>query len=98
MLSLGNEIVQIFRINWKVKIYYRIWCIKTFLEYILTVYEITASLKRSTCSNLKKMDAMKKGWFSELSTLWPGQCMSLEIKEVLYDKKSKYQHVIVADT
>lgn len=44
------------------------------------------------------MDAMKKGWFSELSTLWPGQCMSLEIKEVLYDKKSKYQHVIVADT
>ncbi|CAD5115740.1 DgyrCDS4685 [Dimorphilus gyrociliatus] len=44
------------------------------------------------------MDAIKAGWFSEFSTLWPGQCMSLQIKEILHNKKSKFQDIIVADT
>jgi len=41
------------------------------------------------------MDTLAKGWFSEVSTLWPGQAFSLEVEEVLFDKKSEYQHVIV---
>lgn len=42
------------------------------------------------------MDALKKGWFSELdSQLWPGQCFSLECDKLLYSAKSKYQDVLV---
>jgi len=41
------------------------------------------------------MNAVKDGWFSELSTLWPGQAMSLEVEEVLHKEKSKYQDVLV---
>jgi len=41
------------------------------------------------------MDKLKLNWFSELSPLWPGQCMSLESEEVLFHEKSKYQDVLV---
>ena len=41
------------------------------------------------------MDKIKDGWFSELSELWPGQAMSLEVQEVLFNEKSKYQNVLV---
>ncbi|XP_077998491.1 spermidine synthase-like [Glandiceps talaboti] len=41
------------------------------------------------------MNAMKNGWFSELSPLWPGQSMSLEVEEILYEGRSKFQDVIV---
>lgn len=41
------------------------------------------------------MDKIKDGWFSELSELWPGQSMSLQVEEVLYNEKSKYQDVLV---
>jgi spermidine synthase len=42
------------------------------------------------------MDSLKKGWFSELdTTLWPGQCFSLECDKLLYSGKSKYQDVLV---
>ena len=34
---------------------------------------------------------MKEGWFTELSTLWPGQGLSLKVKEVLFHEKSEYQ-------
>jgi len=43
----------------------------------------------------KNMDLLKKGWYSEVNEQWPGQAMSLEVEEVLWDKKSKFQHVIV---
>jgi len=36
-----------------------------------------------------------KGWYSEVNSQWPGQAISLEIEQVLWDKKSKYQHVMV---
>ena len=42
-----------------------------------------------------EMDGIKTGWFSELSTLWPGQCLSLEVEEVLFHEKSKFQDVMV---
>nr|CAI5845325.1 unnamed protein product [Callosobruchus analis] len=44
------------------------------------------------------MDSIRNGWFSELSELWPGQCFSLEVKEVLYKDKSKYQDVLIFES
>ncbi|XP_071944371.1 spermidine synthase-like [Antedon mediterranea] len=41
------------------------------------------------------MDLIRNGWFSEIKSLWPGQCMSLEVEEVLLHEKSKYQDVMV---
>uniref|UniRef100_A0A3Q1BKX8 Spermidine synthase n=1 Tax=Amphiprion ocellaris TaxID=80972 RepID=A0A3Q1BKX8_AMPOC len=41
------------------------------------------------------MDHIKDGWFTESCTLWPGQAMSLQVEEVLYNKKSKFQDVMV---
>ncbi|XP_041377619.1 spermidine synthase-like [Gigantopelta aegis] len=41
------------------------------------------------------MDRIKEGWFSEIGELWPGQCMSLEVEEVLHKEKSKFQDVLV---
>eukprot|EP00823_Brevimastigomonas_motovehiculus_P008119 TRINITY_DN7391_c0_g1_i1.p1 TRINITY_DN7391_c0_g1~~TRINITY_DN7391_c0_g1_i1.p1 ORF type:complete len:379 (+),score=125.63 TRINITY_DN7391_c0_g1_i1:47-1183(+) len=34
-------------------------------------------------------------YFSELNEQWPGMCMSLEIEKMLWDEKSKFQHVQV---
>lgn len=36
-----------------------------------------------------------KGWWSEVSTMWPGQAQSLQVDEVLWDKQSEFQHVYV---
>eukprot|EP01064_Diplonema_japonicum_P025861 TRINITY_DN37290_c0_g1_i1.p1 TRINITY_DN37290_c0_g1~~TRINITY_DN37290_c0_g1_i1.p1 ORF type:complete len:302 (+),score=90.47 TRINITY_DN37290_c0_g1_i1:43-906(+) len=36
-----------------------------------------------------------KGWFSEVSPFWPGQAQSLEVDEVLWNKKSEFQDVLV---
>jgi len=41
------------------------------------------------------MHSLKQGWFSEINQQWPGQAMSLEVDEVLFDEKSPYQHVQV---
>jgi len=41
------------------------------------------------------MDSLKQGWFSEVNSQWPGQALSLEYDEVLWDKKSDFQHVQV---
>lgn len=39
--------------------------------------------------------AFQDGWFREFSTLWPGQAFSLQVEEILYQGKSKYQDVVV---
>ena len=44
------------------------------------------------------MDAIHKGWFSELSEMWPGQSFSLQVDEILYHDKSKYQDIMVLQT
>jgi hypothetical protein len=37
---------------------------------------------------------IKDGWFMEISdTMWPGEAMSLRVKEILHVEKSKYQDV-----
>jgi len=40
-------------------------------------------------------DRLKDGWFTEVGTLWPGQAMSLQIDQVLYQDRSSFQEVIV---
>lgn len=45
--------------------------------------------------NFYTMNSIKDGWFTETCTLWPGQAMSLQVEEVLYHQKSKFQDVMV---
>lgn len=44
------------------------------------------------------MDAIRKGWFSEINDLWPGQAMSLEVEEVLHHEKSQFQDIMILKT
>jgi hypothetical protein len=37
------------------------------------------------------MGVAKQGWFTELSTMWPGQGLSLKVDEVLFQGRSKFQ-------
>ena len=41
------------------------------------------------------MDLIIDGWFHERGELWPGQAMSLQVKNVLYHGRSKFQDVLV---
>uniref|UniRef100_T1J4D1 Spermidine synthase n=1 Tax=Strigamia maritima TaxID=126957 RepID=T1J4D1_STRMM len=41
---------------------------------------------------------IEEGWFSELSSLWPNQCLSLEVDQILHREKSKYQDILVLQT
>jgi len=41
------------------------------------------------------VDSLGKGWFSEVNDQWPTQALSLEYDNILWDKKSEYQHVQV---
>jgi len=38
---------------------------------------------------------IQDGWFHERGELWPGQAMSLEVREVLHHGRSLYQDVLV---
>lgn len=45
------------------------------------------------------MDFLVKGWFSEISDfLWPGQCFSLKVKEVLHEEQSEFQSIKILET
>ena len=44
------------------------------------------------------MDAMKPGWFSEINDFWPGVSLSLEVKNILHQEKSKYQDILIVET
>lgn len=37
------------------------------------------------------MGVAKDGWFTELSTMWPGQGLSIQVDEVLFKGKSDFQ-------
>ncbi|KAI5289710.1 putrescine aminopropyltransferase [Ascosphaera aggregata] len=41
---------------------------------------------------------IKDGWFSEVSDMWPGQAMTLRVKEILHHEKSKFQDVLVFES
>lgn len=38
------------------------------------------------------------GWFREISDMWPGQAMTLKVKQVLHHEKSKYQDVLIFES
>ena len=44
------------------------------------------------------MDTAKEGWFTELSTLWPGQGLSFRVSDTLFRGKSEYQDIAVYET
>jgi hypothetical protein len=37
------------------------------------------------------MGVAKQGWFTELSTMWPGQGLSLKVDGILFQGRSKFQ-------
>ncbi len=47
---------------------------------------------------MKNYNEIKDGWFSEICPMWPGISLSLEIEEVLYSKKSKFQQIDMYQT
>jgi len=46
-------------------------------------------------SQPSKHPQINDGWFREKTTLWPGQAMCLEVKEILHQEKSLYQDVLI---
>lgn len=44
------------------------------------------------------MNSLKSGWFSELSDLWPGMSLSLQVDKVVCQAKSEYQDIMVLQT
>lgn len=41
---------------------------------------------------------IKDGWFREISTMWPGQAMTLKVKNIIHHEKSKYQDVLIFES
>lgn len=67
--------------------------LRQLFSYILRLFE------RHLFTRPSVMDAIRNGWFSELSEeLWPGQCFSLRVKEILHEEKSDFQDIKIIDT
>jgi len=47
---------------------------------------------------MDNLNKLMKGWFSEVCALWPGVALSLEIEQLLYSKKSKFQQIDLYQT
>jgi spermidine synthase len=47
---------------------------------------------------LQSFPAIIPGWFSEISTLWPGEAHSLKVEKILFQGKSDYQNVVVFES
>jgi spermidine synthase len=47
---------------------------------------------------MKNYSKIVDGWFSEICPMWPGVALSIEIEEVLYSKKSKFQQIDLFQT
>ena len=52
---------------------------------------MTADGKAKPGTAAEGMGVAKDGWFTELSTMWPGQGLSLKVEEVLFQGRSKFQ-------
>jgi spermidine synthase len=57
-----------------------------------------SSFTMSTPQGINGMDLIIDGWFHERGALWPGQAMSLQVKEVLYHGRSDFQDVLVFES
>ncbi|KAG1364349.1 Spermidine synthase 1 [Cocos nucifera] len=52
----------------------------------------------ATAEDGKPMDgisAVIPGWFSEISSMWPGEAHSLKVEKIIFQGKSEYQNVMV---
>lgn len=67
----------------------------TFRRKLTPIAAFVNTIRQRLWPPAADMDYIKDGWFMEKCTLWPGQAMSLKVNEVLYNKKSKYQDVMV---
>lgn len=38
------------------------------------------------------------GWFREISDMWPGQAMTLKVKNILHHEKSEYQDILIFES
>ncbi|MCP3874381.1 MAG: spermidine synthase [Desulfobacteraceae bacterium] len=47
---------------------------------------------------MKNYSKIIDGWFSEICPMWPGISLSLEIEDVLYSQKSKFQQIDLFQT
>lgn len=43
-------------------------------------------------------NAVRDGWFSEISTMWPGQAMSIQMGKTLFTGRSDFQDVMVFES
>ncbi|KAG4924408.1 Spermidine synthase 2 [Glycine soja] len=41
------------------------------------------------------LSSVISGWFSEISSMWPGEAHSLKVEKILFQGKSEYQNVMV---
>ncbi|RKF61566.1 Spermidine synthase [Erysiphe neolycopersici] len=41
---------------------------------------------------------IKDGWFREISDMWPGQAMTLKVKNILHHEKSEYQDILIFES
>lgn len=44
------------------------------------------------------MNKLQGEWFSEISEMWPGQALSLKVKEMIYHEKSEFQDIAVFES
>jgi len=42
--------------------------------------------------------SIKNGWFLDPNPQWPGQCLGMEVKEVLHEERTKYQDLMVFES
>lgn len=47
---------------------------------------------------MKNYSKIENGWFSEICPMWEGVALSLQVEEVLYSKKSRYQQIDLYQT
>ncbi|TGO30792.1 hypothetical protein BPAE_0003g00770 [Botrytis paeoniae] len=56
-------------------------------------------LHPAICKNVPEANkTITDGWFREISEMWPGQAMTLKVKNVLHHEKSKYQDVLIFES
>eukprot|EP00242_Pyramimonas_sp_CCMP2087_P013634 CAMPEP_0198197958 /NCGR_PEP_ID=MMETSP1445-20131203/1511_1 /TAXON_ID=36898 /ORGANISM="Pyramimonas sp., Strain CCMP2087" /LENGTH=325 /DNA_ID=CAMNT_0043867383 /DNA_START=86 /DNA_END=1060 /DNA_ORIENTATION=+ len=49
-------------------------------------------------ANADGTSAIQNGWFSEFSTMWPGQAMSIKMGKTLHEQRSDFQDVLVFES
>ncbi|KAJ7943624.1 Spermidine synthase [Quillaja saponaria] len=59
------------------------------------IYASTVSIETDGNKEPDCISAVIPGWFSEISSMWPGEAHSLKVEKILFQGKSDYQNVLV---